>query len=182
MTPEHLHHEMTIAALNAGKHVYIEKPLAHTIEEGWDIIKEWEKGEGVPGGDAEPQLVALQEGEGAGEAGDGGRHPFRARLLVSQRAAAPAVVAVRDSGRGERVQHGLEGFLGRRPSGRGMRIATSSGACTGTIRAASRRTCWCTRPTSSISCWARRRRRRAWRPVACIAGLPRTTIAMCPIT
>jgi predicted dehydrogenase len=43
MTPEHLHHDMTIAALKAGKHVYIEKPLAHTIEEGWDIVREWEK-------------------------------------------------------------------------------------------------------------------------------------------
>jgi predicted dehydrogenase len=43
MTPEHLHHRMTIDALRAGKHIYIEKPLAHTIEEGEEIIKEWKK-------------------------------------------------------------------------------------------------------------------------------------------
>jgi predicted dehydrogenase len=43
MTPEHLHHDMTMAALKAGKHIYIEKPLAHTIEEGFDIVKAWEK-------------------------------------------------------------------------------------------------------------------------------------------
>jgi predicted dehydrogenase len=43
MTPEHLHHDMTIAALRAGKHVYVEKPLAHTIEEGWDIVREAQK-------------------------------------------------------------------------------------------------------------------------------------------
>jgi predicted dehydrogenase len=43
MTPEHLHHDMTIAALKAGKHVYIEKPLAHTIEEGAEIVEAWKK-------------------------------------------------------------------------------------------------------------------------------------------
>jgi predicted dehydrogenase len=42
-TPEHLHHDMAIAALNAGKHIYLEKPLAHTIEEGWDIVRAAEK-------------------------------------------------------------------------------------------------------------------------------------------
>jgi predicted dehydrogenase len=43
MTPEHLHHDMTIAALQAGKHVYIEKPLAHTIEEGAGIVRAWQQ-------------------------------------------------------------------------------------------------------------------------------------------
>jgi predicted dehydrogenase len=43
MTPEHLHHDMTIAALKAGKNVYIEKPLAHTIEEGAEIVDVWKK-------------------------------------------------------------------------------------------------------------------------------------------
>jgi predicted dehydrogenase len=42
-TPEHLHHAMAIAALKAGKHIYIEKPLAHTIEEGAEIVRVAEK-------------------------------------------------------------------------------------------------------------------------------------------
>ena len=33
-TPEHLHYSMSMAALKAGKNIYVEKPLAHTIEEG----------------------------------------------------------------------------------------------------------------------------------------------------
>ena len=42
-TPEHLHHRMALDALAAGKHIYLEKPLAHTIEEGWDIVKAAQK-------------------------------------------------------------------------------------------------------------------------------------------
>ena len=38
-TPEHLHCTMLLDALKAGKHVYTEKPLAHTIEEGEKILK-----------------------------------------------------------------------------------------------------------------------------------------------
>ncbi len=42
-TPEHLHHQMALDALAAKKNIYLEKPLAHTIEEGWDIVKAAEK-------------------------------------------------------------------------------------------------------------------------------------------
>jgi predicted dehydrogenase len=43
MTPEHLHHDITIAALRAGKHVYLEKPMTHTIEEGLNLVREWKE-------------------------------------------------------------------------------------------------------------------------------------------
>ena len=32
-TPDHMHAPISLAALRAGKHVYVEKPMAHTIEE-----------------------------------------------------------------------------------------------------------------------------------------------------
>ena len=38
-TPEHLHFPMTMAAIQAKKHSYVEKPLAHTIEEGAALVK-----------------------------------------------------------------------------------------------------------------------------------------------
>jgi len=38
-TPEHLHYPMFMAALKANKNIYVEKPLAHTIEQGEEMPK-----------------------------------------------------------------------------------------------------------------------------------------------
>ncbi len=38
-TPEHWHHQMTLDALDAGKHVYVEKPMTHTIEQAQAVVK-----------------------------------------------------------------------------------------------------------------------------------------------
>ncbi len=42
-TPVWLHHKMGIEALNAGKHVFIEKPLASSVKEADDLVKVAEK-------------------------------------------------------------------------------------------------------------------------------------------
>jgi predicted dehydrogenase len=41
-TPEHWHHRMTLDALDEDKHIYIEKPLAHTIKEAKEVVEEVE--------------------------------------------------------------------------------------------------------------------------------------------
>ena len=38
-TPEHLHYQMFMDAIKAGKNIYCEKPLAHTIEQGEQMVK-----------------------------------------------------------------------------------------------------------------------------------------------
>lgn len=38
-TPEHSHHYITLEALDAGKHVYVEKPMTHTIPEALEVVR-----------------------------------------------------------------------------------------------------------------------------------------------
>lgn len=42
-TPDHWHKQISIDALNAGKHVYCEKPMVHSVKEGWELIDAWKK-------------------------------------------------------------------------------------------------------------------------------------------
>jgi len=46
-TPDHWHAKQTIEALRAGKHVYCEKPMTHSIQEAQDVVAAWKETGGV---------------------------------------------------------------------------------------------------------------------------------------
>ncbi len=46
-TPDHWHAKISIDALAAGKHVYCEKPMIHSVGEGWPVIEAQRKSDRV---------------------------------------------------------------------------------------------------------------------------------------
>jgi predicted dehydrogenase len=41
--PNHLHAQAGITAIENGKHVYLEKPLATNVADGWDLVEAWRR-------------------------------------------------------------------------------------------------------------------------------------------
>src|SRR5258708_29904882 len=41
-TPEHWHYQMTLDAIAAGKHIYCEKPMTHTVEQSKKVVAKLE--------------------------------------------------------------------------------------------------------------------------------------------
>lgn len=46
-TPDHWHARITLDALAAGKHVYCEKPMTHTVEEAAEVVAAWKASDRV---------------------------------------------------------------------------------------------------------------------------------------
>ncbi len=38
-TPEHWHHRMVLDAIDAGKHIYVEKPMTHSIRQAQEVVR-----------------------------------------------------------------------------------------------------------------------------------------------
>jgi UDP-N-acetyl-2-amino-2-deoxyglucuronate dehydrogenase len=82
-TPNHLHHAQAIAALDAGKHVLLQKPVAPTIEEAVEVSRVAARAKGVSGLYMsyfdQPLLRDLKDMIAAGWFGDVGH--YYARLM-----------------------------------------------------------------------------------------------------
>ncbi len=71
VTPDHWHDTITIAALNAGKNVYCEKPMVQQINEGHAVIEAWKKsGKTMQVGSQRISGSDFQEAKRMIEAGD----------------------------------------------------------------------------------------------------------------
>lgn len=74
VTPDHWHDHITIAALQAGKHVYCEKPMVQHINEGKPVIDAWRKsGKTMQVGSQRISSAAFQEAKRLVQAGDIGQ-------------------------------------------------------------------------------------------------------------
>jgi len=60
-TPDHWHAVNTVMSANAGKHVYCEKPLAHSIEEGRAMVNAMKEIKALPKSSSKEILIEMAE-------------------------------------------------------------------------------------------------------------------------
>jgi predicted dehydrogenase len=71
VTPDHWHDHITKASLQAGKHVYCEKPMVHHINEGQSVIDAWKKsGKTMQVGSQRISSAAFREAKRLFQAGE----------------------------------------------------------------------------------------------------------------
>ena len=130
-TPDHWHKIMTLDAVAAGKDVYVEKPVSHTIEEGAEMVRVIEASKQiVQTGTQQRSWEHWIQRQGDRPVRQARPDYVRARLLVSTRA------------HRQLARHACStswtGSSGsaRRPTSRSARSGSTSGATSGTSAAA----------------------------------------------
>ena len=153
--PDHWHGQMALDALAAGKDVYLEKPMTHTLEEARAIVEAVKKyGRVLQVGNqglsaCRPPTSSRRSSTRARS----GRSCARRRPPRAIRCSASGTIGSSPRAR-PRPSTGRAGS-GPRRNGRSAPTATSASANTGTTRAASRPTCSSTPSARSSTRWAR---------------------------
>ena len=150
-TPDHWHQPISIAALRAGKGVYCEKPMVHTISEGHDLVRaQEESGSVFQVGSQGMSSAGQREGQGAVRVRRDRRAQLRRGLLGTQRSDR-GVAIPHSSGRIPRRRSTGSASWVRHPTAPTIRSGSSAGATTATTEPGSRATSSSTSSRASTS-------------------------------
>ena len=131
-TPDHWHAPMTIMACQAGKHVYVEAPLSHSLTESRDVLQAAEQsGKTVVCGLQQRSGSHFQAAVDVVRSGTIGRVSLAPLLLLSQRVGDESGhhqhAHDRDDHLGQRAAHAqLHGHTARRPAEAAMDAGKAS--------------------------------------------------------
>jgi len=175
-TPDHWHHRMTLDAFDAGKHVYVEKPMTWSIEQGREMVAATAKSGKLlmvgSGAKTSPLTTKAREIVKSGVLGK----INMVRMLNHRNNAEGAwVYAIPPDASPKTVD--WTRFLGNAPKRAYDPKYSSAGAAGGSTRAVSPPTCSCTSFLSCTRSWTWWGPSRWCRKAASTAGM---TAATCP--